>query len=46
MNKQNFFFFKFSSEQGLKYVMEENHWSVYDSPVSLLRSRPGLDLIK
>ncbi|KAI3496456.1 hypothetical protein L1887_38820 [Cichorium endivia] len=46
MNNQHYYFFKFSLEQGLRQVMEEGPWSVYESPLSLQRWRPGLVLNK
>ncbi|KAL4576054.1 hypothetical protein LXL04_012142 [Taraxacum kok-saghyz] len=46
VNEDGIYFFRFSSEQGVKGVLEGGPWLVFDNPIIIRRWAPGLNMSK
>ncbi|KAL4582207.1 hypothetical protein LXL04_006749 [Taraxacum kok-saghyz] len=46
VNEADIYFFRFSSEQGVKGVLEGGPWLVFDNPIIIRRWAPGLNMSK
>ncbi|KAL4567125.1 hypothetical protein LXL04_022699 [Taraxacum kok-saghyz] len=46
VNEEGFYFFRFSSEQGVKGVLEGGPWLIFNNPIIIRRWATGLNLSK